>query len=121
MNADGLKRAKHWSTIFGNIHFDAVYSTDYHRTKETAQPTADKNNIPVLIYQPQNNTVIEEILKNTKGKTVLIVGHSNTVPSFVNAVIGQKKYEDIDDSNNGNLYIVTIIGDTIADQVLTID
>ncbi len=121
LNADGLKRAEHWSSILGKIHFDAVYSTDYYRTKETAQPTADKNNLSVLMYQPQSNTVIEEILKNTKGKTVLIVGHSNTIPSFVNAVIGQKKYEDIDDNNNGNLYIVTIIGDTIADQVLTIN
>lgn len=118
----GLKRAKNWSLILGNVKFDAIYATDYYRTKETAKPTADKNKLNITIYDASNlNVMIDEFLLNTKGKTVLVVGHSNTIPAFVNAVIGNKKYEDIDDSNNGNLYIVTIIGDTIADQVLTIN
>jgi len=43
------------------------------------------------------------------GKTVLVVGHSNTTPQFVNKIIGKEEYIDIDDLNNSNLYIVTII------------
>ena len=60
-------------------------------------------------------------MNDTKGKTVLVVGHSNTTPAFVNAVIKQKKYQDIDDNNNGNIYIVTIIDGKISDTVLTIN
>ncbi len=117
----GLNRAENWSKILRNIKFDAVYSTDFHRTIETAQPTANKNNLEVVIYDPSGPDAINGFLKATKYKTVLVVGHSNTTPAFVNAVIGQKKYEDIDDNNNGNLYIVTIIGNKIIDQVLTIN
>jgi broad specificity phosphatase PhoE len=116
----GLQRADNWSTILGNIHFDAVYSTDYNRTKETAEPTASKNGLEITIYDPRM-TDIDSFLDATKGKTVLVVGHSNTIPEFVNKVIGEKKYQDIDDDNNGNLYIVTIINGAIADQVLTIN
>ncbi|HEX9828254.1 MAG TPA: phosphoglycerate mutase family protein [Flavobacteriaceae bacterium] len=116
----GKARAAHWSVILGEVKFDAVYSTDYIRTKETAQPTAAKNNLELKIYDP-NAIDATSFLKDTKGQTVLIVGHSNTTPKFVNKILGHKKYDDIDDSDNGKLFIVTVAGDIISDQVLTIN
>ncbi len=121
LNANGLKRAENWSNILGNLKFDAVYATNYFRTKETGQPLADKNKLQIQLYEPHKQSEIDKILNQTKGKTVLIVGHSNTIPDFVNALIGQKKYEEIDDSNNGNLYIVTFVGNEIIHQLLTIN
>ncbi len=117
----GIFRAAKWSYVLEHITFDAVYSTDYNRTKQTAQPTAEKNNVEITIYDPKELNS-KEFIKNTKGKTVLVVGHSNTTPMFVNAVIGKEKYESIDDSNNANLYIVTISSSgEISDTLLVID
>jgi broad specificity phosphatase PhoE len=116
----GNARANRWSNILGEVKFDAVYSTDYHRTKETAQPTVTKNHLELKIYDPKNIDATS-FINDTKGQTVLIVGHSNTTPEFVNKILGQNKYGDIDDSNNGNLYIVTISGDKISDQLLVIN
>jgi len=104
---EGILRAAKWSLVFENVDFDVVYSTNYNRTKQTAQPTAEKKGLEVSIYDPRK-LFSEEFAESTKGKTVLVVGHSNTTPAFVNAVLGTKKYENIDDSNNANLYIVTI-------------
>ena len=42
LTQDGLFRAVKWSLVMKNMEFDAVYSTDYNRTKQTAQPTAEK-------------------------------------------------------------------------------
>lgn len=103
----GILRAAKWSLVLDNVKFDAVYSTDYNRTKETAQPTAEKNGLDVTIYDPRALNS-DEFKSNTLGKTVLVVGHSNTTPMFVNAVLGKKKHEDIDDNNNANIYIVSI-------------
>jgi broad specificity phosphatase PhoE len=103
----GVLRAAKWSFVLENIEFDAVYSTNYNRTKQTAQPTAEKKGVEVTIYDPRQ-LFSEEFANNTLGKTVLVVGHSNTTPAFVNAVLGTKKYDSIDDNNNANLYIVTI-------------
>lgn len=116
----GKERAEHWKEVFKNITFDAIYSTNYHRTIETAQPTASKNNIVITLYNPKGIDV-QEFLKNTQGKTVLVVGHSNSTPVFVNAVLGEEKYQHIDDNNNANLYIVTISGDNISDTLLLIE
>ena len=117
----GILRAAKWSLVLENVAFDAVYSTDYNRTKQTAQPTAEKKGLEVTIYDPRQ-LFSEEFANNTKGKTVLVVGHSNTTPAFVNAVLGTKKYGDIDDKNNANLYIVTISSSgEMLDTVLVID
>ncbi|MBE9489947.1 MAG: histidine phosphatase family protein [Bacteroidetes bacterium] len=117
----GILRAAKWSLVLEHEKFDAVYSTDYNRTKQTAQPTAEMNNVEITIYNPRELNS-EEFIKNTKGKTVLVVGHSNTTPKFVNAVIGNEKYDSIDDSNNANLYIVTISSSgEISDTLLVID
>ncbi len=121
LKEEGSKRSENWSHILGNVKFDAIYSTNYYRTIETAKPTADKNKLDISIYNERSSNYVDKFLKDTKGKTVLVVGHSNTTPAFVNAVLGKNKYENIDDNNNGNLYIVTIIEDKIADQVLTIN
>ena len=116
----GKMRANQWRSIFSHISFDAIYSTDYNRTKETAEPTAEKNKLELQIYNP---TAInfEKFLKETKGETVLIVGHSNTTPFFVNGIISKNKYDNMEDDNNANLYIVTIIEGEISDQVLLIN
>lgn len=117
----GVLRAAKWSYVLGSVEFDAIYSTDYNRTKQTAAPTAEKQNLNVTIYNPRNIDA-KAFLETTKGQTVLIVGHSNTTPMFVNALLGSKKYEDIKDDNNANLYIVTISGSgEISDTVLLVD
>lgn len=116
----GLIRAENWSNILKHIRFDAVYSTDFNRTKETGQPTAEKNQLEIITYSV--STSYDAAFKTeTKGKTVLVVGHSNTIPDFVNAVIVNKKYEEIDDLINGNLYIVTLVDNVITDVLLTIN
>ncbi|MBT8290569.1 MAG: histidine phosphatase family protein, partial [Muriicola sp.] len=49
------------------------------------------------------------------GNNVLVVGHSNTTPDFVNKMIGEEKYPPMDDSDNGSLFIVQQIGDMTTD------
>ena len=121
LTQEGILRAAKWSLVFENVDFDAVYSTNYNRTKQTAQPTAEKQGLEVQIYDPRQ-LFSEEFANRTKGQTVLVVGHSNTTPAFVNAVLGKKKHDNIDDNNNANLYIVTISpSGEKTDTVLVID
>lgn len=120
LNENGLKRAEKWSNVFSNIKFDAVYSTDYHRTIQTATPTAEINNLEITRYNPKEFS-IEDFLQNTKGKTVLIVGHSHSTPLLVNSILKKNKYEMIDDKNNANLYIISFTNSEIHDQLLVIE
>ena len=117
---DGYKRADKWKEVLSNVKLDAVYSTDFNRTKLTAKPIADANKLPVLLYNP-SNMYTESFKYNTKGKNVLIVGHSNTTPSFVNKILGENKYSQISDTNNSNIYIVTVRDGKASAVLLKID
>ena len=120
LTEEGLKRADNWATILKDINFDMVYSTNYHRTKETATPTATANELEITYYDPRNMNP-KEFMDQTKGKTVLIVGHSNTTPMFTNALLGEKKYDQISEDNNSNLYIVTVTEKDKTSTLLKID
>ena len=116
----GLKRAKKWANHFKNVDLDAVYSTNYNRTIETATPTAVDKNLEIKSYNPQTLD-IKVFLEKTKGQHVLIVGHSNTTPAFVNKIIEEDKYQSIDETINSNLYVVTIIDGEIKHELKSVD
>jgi len=116
----GYKRSKNWSKLLKNVKFDAVYSTDYNRTKETAAPTVKTQNLELKLYDPRDIN-IKQFMEDTQGKTVLIVGHSNTTPMFTNGLIGEKKYEMLNERNYGSIFIVTIINGEASSTVLQVD
>lgn len=120
LTTEGKIRAEKWKHILSNVSFDLVYATNYVRTQQTAMPMAEHHNVSIIIYEA-NNLVNPDFLEATKGKKVFIVGHSNSVPATVNKLIGQNKYQNIDDSENGSLFIVTKIGNSVSEQLLIIN
>ncbi len=116
----GLQRAENWAALFKEIAFDRIYSTNYNRTMQTAMATANDQGITIENYDPVD-MYSEDFKAQTVGKTVLIVGHSNTTPRFVNAITGKDTYPDMADNDNGSLYVVTVAGDEKKVQVLTVN
>ena len=116
----GMQRAVQWNRTLQYVDFDAVYSTSYKTTLSTAKPIAVAHRLEVQFYNPRQ-PYSEDFKKATSGKNVLVVGHSNTIPQFVNAIIGEKKYPQIQDENNSNLYVVTLVNSAITSIVLKVD
>lgn len=120
LNERGFQRAENWKKVLQHISLDAIYSTDYKRTLKTVETIAIKLNLEPIIYNPQK-VDFELFQRENKGKNVLIVGHSNTIPQFVNALIYQQKYLEMDDAEFSYLYIVTVKGNQITDLLLYLD
>ena len=88
---------------------DAIYSTPYRRTQETAQPIADLLDLPINTYDPSDTeAVLEKILKDHKGKIILVVGHSNTVPVLIANLGASKKVPPIQEDEYDNIYLISI-------------
>ncbi len=88
---------------------DAIYSTPFRRTRDTAQPVADALDLPINIYDPSDNeAVLETILKNHKGKIILVVGHSNTLPTLIADLGASKNVPAIAETEYDNIYIISI-------------
>ena len=120
LTEQGKLRAEFLAKVLSKVDIDAVYSTDTIRTRDTAKPTANSKGKDVIIYDARGIDYAE-FLKNNLNKTVFVVGHSNTTPGFVNALIGEDKYQDLDDSNYSSLFIVDIVGGQQRSKLLTIN
>lgn len=116
----GILRAHKWQEVFKYLQLAEIYTTNFKRTIHTVTPTANLHQLTLTYYNP-TTIQIEKFLVDTKNKTVLIVGHSNTIPQFVNSIIGKEQYEEIEDTNNSNLYIVYIKNGVISHHLLKID
>lgn len=101
----GKQRAKALKNSLQGKAIKYIFSTNYIRTKSTAQPLADAIKVPVEIYDPKDSGFINK-LKSLSGNA-LIVGHSNTVDDLVNELAGKKEIKgDLQDSEYGDLFIV---------------
>ena len=88
---------------------DAIYSTSYRRTEETVQLVATALGLPITSYDVSNTaSIMDEIVKEHKGKIVLVVGHSNTVPALIGNMGASKKVPEIDENEYDNIYVVYI-------------
>ncbi|MCG2461129.1 histidine phosphatase family protein [Flavobacteriaceae bacterium F89] len=120
LNQEGLGRAMGWAEVLDPVPLDAIYSTDFERTSMTAAPTSVKKDINIQYYD-MANLKIDQFKADNLGKKVLIVGHSDTTPDFVNKMIGDNKYSSMDDADNSSLFIVEIVGDKATSMRLKIN
>ena len=117
LNAKGLLRANKWKDVLQHVKFDKIISTNLNRTLETASPISKSNDLKIITYSPSRK-FYDNFLQQNTGMTILIVGHSNTTPLFVNSLIKEDFYKDIKDDNNGNLYHIYKCGDNPLNHVL---
>ena len=91
LSAIGLERAQRLARELTDAPLVAVYATEFKRTRQTAQPTADAHRLPMTAYYskgPAHELAAQWKAQHARG-AVLIVGHSNTVPDLVTALSGQ--------------------------------
>lgn len=109
LTVEGEQRAAKWATILGDIPFDALYTTPYQRNISTVVPLSQKTGLTPVYYQPEEFLEAKNREK-WKGKTILVCGHSNTIPALANAILNEERYPMLADSVYGKLYIAVIKG-----------
>ncbi len=119
LTKEGQERADKLAFMLQDVPIDAIYSTDYKRTIATATPTAESKQMKVNLYNPSDlKAAMDDMLSKHKGKTILVVGHSNSTPNFVNQIAGPEKATPIDESIYSKLFIVKHRSQDDADVLL---
>lgn len=114
----GRVRSIKLSQILEDKDIKHIFSTDYKRTRNTAQPTSDLFQLPIQSYDPRDQEGFAKSLMELDGN-VLVVGHSNTAPGLVNILIGEDTYPDLTDVEYDNIYIVSLGLDGTTSEVKT--
>lgn len=88
---------------------DAIYATPFRRSQETVQPLAKALDLPVNTYDINDTEpVLERILKAHKGRIILVVAHSNTLPVLIANLGASKNVPAIAREEFDNIYIISI-------------
>jgi broad specificity phosphatase PhoE len=100
----GKARAGRLAAMLRDAGIAAIYSTDTERTIGTAKPLADALGQKVRIYA-NPSSLLETLRRENTAGAILVVGHSNSVPSLLQA-FGCAEEVTIADDEYDNLFVV---------------
>ena len=112
LTQDGRHRAEALAAVIKDAHPTAIITTQLRRTVETAQPSASTTGItpevvPVASTAEQNAADVAAAVRKHIGKTVLVVGHNNTVPLII-AALGGPKLPSICEAVYDKLFVLVL-------------
>ena len=120
----GDARARALAEVGKGAGVQMILTTQYRRTQQTAATLATALSITAEVVGVQGDvsqhavSVAAAIKSRHSGRTVLVVGHSNTIPSIV-AALGGTRYPDLCDEEYDALFIVVIDAEGAARTVRT--
>jgi broad specificity phosphatase PhoE len=106
LSAAGEVRAARLATVLADAGVKAIFTTEFKRTQETAKPLASKLGIPVQVVPSKDIATLVSKIKAAHGRdTVLVIGHSNTIPDLIRAFGGPEV--KIADEDYSGIYLLT--------------
>jgi 2,3-bisphosphoglycerate-dependent phosphoglycerate mutase len=107
LSALGLARAQELVHVAAKAGVVGIYRSDTSRARDTAAPLAAALGLTPIVY-PANDimSLVNQIFADHSGSTVVVVGHSNTVPQII-AAAGGPSLANIDELEFDNLFILT--------------
>ncbi|HEX7249649.1 MAG TPA: phosphoglycerate mutase family protein [Burkholderiales bacterium] len=107
----GKARAQRLAALLKDAGISAIYVTDFTRTKQTAQPLAKElGKDLVVVPKGDPKLLVERLRKDNANQTVLLVGHTDTLPGLIKA-LGYPSDIKIEAQDYGNVFIVTPKGE----------
>ena len=113
LSDEGIKRANRLASTLSSVDviagLDAIYTTSYRSTQETAEPISRRLSLPInIVDQDVSEVFIESIMDDHSGQIVLIVSHPENLPGLIVQLQGSKKINIDSLINNDQLFIVTV-------------
>lgn len=107
LTIEGKVRAEALKFFLKDKNITAIFSTQTSRTVETATPLSNLINIPIEYY---GNDTLPAFVQRVIGlkKNALIVGHSNTVIYMLNGLHLPYTITNITDNDYDNMFIIKV-------------
>lgn len=112
LSAAGEARAIALADALATARIGVVLTTPFIRTGATAAPLLQRlgNVVPEVIpvaVPDHPQAVADAVLQRHRGASVLVVGHSNTIPAIIHA-LGGPALPDLCDAQYAQLFVLTI-------------
>jgi broad specificity phosphatase PhoE len=105
LNDKGMARSRKLVHVLSTAGIQAVYTSHFTRAKMTAKPFLVAHFDLPTVRLDAATELKDHILTHHAGQTVLVVGHSNTVPELIE-LLGGPSLSIIDDCEFDNLFVL---------------
>lgn len=112
----GRRRVEALTDLLHAVSLDAVHTTDYARTRGTAEGPARSHALGARAYDPSRLGDLAALIRG-EGGVHLVVGHSNTTPEMV-AALGGEPGPPMPETEFDRLYVLVIEGDRVRTRVV---
>jgi len=107
LSKDGKARAERLAELLKGSGVEAIYVTDFARTRETAMPVSrELARELTIVPKGDPRELVQRLRKEHAGQAVLLVGHTDTLPGLIQA-FGYAGEIKIDANDYGNVFILT--------------
>jgi len=103
----GYVRAAVLAQTLQSAGISHIHSTDFIRTRKTAEPLAAINGLEMTIYDSSDQKTLAEHMRREGGRH-LVVGHRNTILRLVDLLGGDPGMEAIAAEEYDRLYLVSV-------------
>jgi len=118
INEAGRCRATVLAGMLSDAKVKSIYTSEIARTQQTAEPLAQKLSIkPDVVPASDIDALVAKLRARTEEGTVLVVGHSNTLPVIVERLSGETE-PPIGEREYDRMFVVTLIGPNQASVVV---
>lgn len=108
LSTEGVTRAQDLLHVIGEADVMAIFTTQYIRTQQTVQPSANHFGLSLIQYNVMDvEDLVDLILADHAGEIVLVAGHSNTVPQIIEE-LGGGIVSPIAENEYDNLFVITV-------------
>lgn len=108
LSEEGKLRAQRLVKKINKYKPNAIYSSDFIRTKLTATPLSEKRRLVIQLYDHRKLNEIKELIMSGKIKRIVIVGHNSTTPALANMLIGAEKYKALSETEYDKIWVIKI-------------
>jgi broad specificity phosphatase PhoE len=117
----GTARANELARVLADARVIAIYTTQFKRTQNTATPLATALGVTPKVMQAGKTTtyaadVVRDVLQHHAGKTVLVIGHSNSTVDVLRE-LGVKELPTIPETQYDDLFVVTLANNAMPKLV----
>lgn len=103
----GKHRSEQLAKWFQDRNLEDVWSSDYHRTRDTVKPLLAQPGLELSLYDPADQSALVKQLLNRQ-RNALIVGHSNTIPELAR-LLCKCAITDMEEAEHDRLIVITVV------------
>lgn len=102
----GKHRSEQLAKWFQDKDIEDIWSSDYRRTRDTANPLLIQSGLELSLYDPDVQTVLVKHLLDRQ-HNALVMGHSNTIPELAR-LLCQCAITAMDESEHDRMIVISV-------------